>query len=96
MKKRDEYIAVLHQKIDEWNNDIDRLKENADKIDAESRVELLEQIQSLKDKRDEMETKATKLGQSGAEAWEDIKSGLDLAWESMNVAVKSATSRFSK
>lgn len=74
MKKRDEYIAVLHKKIDEWNNDIDTLKEKADKIDTESRIEIQQQIQLLK----------------------DIKSGMDLAWESMDFAVKSAINRFAK
>jgi len=50
----------------------------------------------LKDKRDEMETKRTELSQSGSEAWDDINSCMDLTWEAMNVAVKSARNRFFK
>jgi hypothetical protein len=35
----------------------------------------------------------SELSHSGAEAWEDLKAGVDLAWEAMNEAIKSATSR---
>jgi uncharacterized coiled-coil DUF342 family protein len=96
MKTKEEYIQFLHQKIDEWNSDIDKLREKADKLDSKSREELNEQILNLKRKRDEIELKATELSKSGSDAWQDLKSGIDLAWDAMNVAVKSASSRFFK
>lgn len=96
MKTKEQYIAYLHKKIDDWNADIDRLMYRADTIDKESRLELNRQIQLLKSKRAEIETKITELSQSGTGAWEDIKSGLDLAGEAMSAAVKSATARFFK
>lgn len=96
MKTKDEYISYLHKKLDDWNQDIDRLLDNVDRIDEKSRAELRQNIQALKDKRDNIEAKISELNQSGGEAWEDIKSGLDLAREAMNAAAKSATSRFFK
>lgn len=96
MKKRDEYITFLHEKLDEWNSDIDRLMEKVERVDAESRTQLKEQIQTLKSKRDQIEGKLSELAETSGEAWEDIKSGMDLAKEAMNAAVKSATTRFFK
>lgn len=96
MKSKEEYVQYLHKKIDEWNSDIDRLRAKADRLDKESRLELEEQISQLKGRRDEIEVKVSELNQAGSDAWEDIKSGIDLAWDAMNIAIKSATSRFFK
>jgi len=96
MKTKDEYINFLHKKINEWNSDIDRLLAKVERADAETKVELQDRIRMLQTKRDEIEAKIAELGQAGAGAWQDIKSGLDLAWEAMNVAVKSARNRFFK
>jgi len=96
MASRQEYIQSLHQKIDEWNADIDKLAAKKDQVEAESKLELQKQIDSLKGKRSEMEIELENLKNSSADAWEDVKSGADLAWEAMNSAVRSALSRFNK
>lgn len=96
MASRQEYIQSLHQKIDEWNRDIDELIGKKDKVEAESKLELQKQIDGLKVKRSEMEIELENLKNTGTEAWDDVKSGVDLAWEAMNSAVKSAVSRFNK
>ena len=96
MASRQEYIQSLHRKIDEWNGEIDKLSAKKDKLEAESKLELQKQIDSLKSKRGEIEEQLEHLKATGAEAWEDMKSGVDLAWEAMNLAVTSAVSRFIK
>ncbi|MEJ2056507.1 MAG: hypothetical protein P8X39_01550 [Desulfofustis sp.] len=94
MASRQEYIQSLHRKIDEWNVEIDKLMARKDKVEAESKLELQKQVDSLKGKRSEMELQLENLKNTSAEAWDDVKSGVDLAWEAMNSAVKSAISRF--
>lgn len=94
MKTKEEYIEYLHIKLDEWSRDIDTLKEKVNDVDQESRAELDNQIGLLKMKRNELGDKINDLRQSGAGAWEDMKSGIDLAGDAMSAAVKSATSRF--
>ncbi len=96
MASRQEYIESLHRKIDAWNSEIDKLSAKKSKLEAESKLELQKQIDSLKSRRSEMELQLEHLKTTGAEAWEDVKSGVDLAWEAMNQAVTSAVSRFSK
>ncbi|MEE4165794.1 MAG: hypothetical protein V2I35_07340 [Desulfocapsaceae bacterium] len=94
MKTKEDYIRSLHRKIDEWDAEIDKLKIKMDRIDDESRAELSENIQLLKEKRDDINRKIGELNDSGKDAWQDLKSGMDLAWEAMNTAVSSATRRF--
>jgi uncharacterized coiled-coil DUF342 family protein len=94
MKNKEAFVQKLHAKIDEWNADIDRLKAKADQLEADSRIEYQKQIEALKNKRNEIEKKLSELSRSGEGAWEDLKTGIDLAREAMNDAIKSATAKF--
>jgi hypothetical protein len=96
MSKRDAYIQKLHAKIDAWNADIDKLMAKAQQVEADSRIEYQQQIDALKQQRRKVENLLADLKQSGEGAWDDLKSGLDLAFESMNEAVRSAMTRFKK
>jgi uncharacterized coiled-coil DUF342 family protein len=94
MINKEAYIKKLHAKIDEWNADIDKLTAKASQVEAESKIEYQKQIGTLKNKRDELEKKVSEISRSGEDAWQDLKAGIDLAWEAMSEAIKSATSRF--
>jgi predicted nucleic acid-binding Zn-ribbon protein len=96
MKSREEYIQSLHNEIDEWNKQIDRLNARARLVEAEYRLELQKQIDSLTQQRAAIEGQVEKLSTSSAEAWEDLKNGIDSAWEKMNKAVGSAAASFLK
>ncbi|MBM9603845.1 hypothetical protein [Desulfopila inferna] len=94
MKKKEEFIRKLHQKIDEWDAEIDRMSIKAAQVEEDSRVEFYEQIAELKSKRMQIEETLEKIQQSGEEAWGDLKAGVDLALETMNDALRSAAARF--
>ena len=96
MKSGEEYIQSLHNEIDEWNKQIDRLTARAGLVEAEYRLELQKQINSLKQQRASIEEKIEKLSNSSSEAWEDFKSSIDSAWEKMNEALGSAVASFLK
>ena len=94
MKTHHEYIQFLHRKIDEWNLEIDNLVSLKDKIEEDSKTELNAQIDLLTQKRTKIEQQLEEITSTSTDAWDDMKSGVDLAWEAMNTAVKSAVSRF--
>tara|TARA_Y100001933_G_scaffold138185_1_gene137107 strand:- start:378 stop:665 length:288 start_codon:yes stop_codon:yes gene_type:complete len=94
MKNKEEFIKTLHAKIDKWDAEIDRLSAKAAVLEAESREEYYQQLAELKAKRSQIEEKLEKVQQSSGDAWQDLKSGLDLALETMSEALKSAASRF--
>ncbi|MBN1277161.1 MAG: hypothetical protein JXA35_06685 [Deltaproteobacteria bacterium] len=92
--KRDAYVQKMKAKMDEWNADIDKLEAKAAQAKAESKIEYEKQLEDLRAKRSDMEYKLTELKQAGDSAWEDLKTGIELAWDSFSDSVKSAVSRF--
>jgi len=94
MSEKEIYEKKLQTQLDDWSTEIDKLKAKADKAKDNAKLEYQEQIESLNLKRQEAQGKLKELKEASGDAWEDIKSGVDLAWNSLSEAVKSATSRF--
>lgn len=94
MSHRDEYVRKMQQKLEEWNIEIDKLGAKADGVKGDLKLEYSEQIASLKAKQAVARKKIGELQQAGDSAWEDLKSGSELAWDALREAVDSAKSRF--
>jgi len=94
MTDKDAYVQKLHAKLDEWDAEIDKLKAKADKAGADSRAEYQKQIEALREKRKNAETKIREVFGAGEGALEELKSGVQGAWDSMEEALKSARSKF--
>lgn len=98
MSTKDEFVKKMHAKLDEWNADIDALSAKADqaahKAETEARAEYHKQIEALRSKRDQARGKLNEVESASESAWRDLKAGVELAWESVSEAVRSATERF--
>lgn len=94
MTNRDEYIRMMQAKLGEWNAEIDVLTAKAGKVTTDVKQEYAEQIEILKAKQAAARTKIDELQHAGEGAWEDLKSGIDLALTAMMEALDSARSRF--
>lgn len=94
MSAKDEYVRKMHLKLDQLNAEIDVLAAKADRAEADARAEYHKQIESLRGKRDHARKRMDELQQSGEGAWEDLKAGVDMAWDALGEAVSSAKSRF--
>jgi uncharacterized coiled-coil DUF342 family protein len=93
-EKRDAYVQKLRAKLDEWNAEIDKLAAKADQAEAEAKIEYYRQVEDLRAKRKDVEDKMAELQQAADGAWEDLKAGIESAWDSLGNALKSAASRF--
>jgi predicted nucleic acid-binding Zn-ribbon protein len=91
---REDFVIKLKEKIDLWNADLDRLQAKADQTSAEARVKYQQQIEDLQEKRRALEEKIAQLRGAGEGAWEDIRTGMEIAWGSMSEALSSALQRF--
>uniref|UniRef100_A0A831U6K8 Coiled coil domain-containing protein n=1 Tax=Geobacter metallireducens TaxID=28232 RepID=A0A831U6K8_GEOME len=94
MGTREEYVKKLQVKLEEWNADIDKLSAKAGEVKAELRHEYAEQLETLKAKQAVARQKFEELQKSGGSAWEDLKAGMELAWNAVSEAIDSAKSRF--
>jgi uncharacterized protein YhaN len=91
---REDFVIKLKEKIDLWNADLDKLQARADQASAEARVKYQQQIEDLHAKRGELEVKMAQLRGAGEGAWDDVRTGMEIAWSSMSEALSSALQRF--
>lgn len=93
MSSREEYTRRLQEKLVEWNAEIDTLIIKAGEVMADIRDEFNEQLEALKTLLAFIRQKFEDLQQVSEIAWEILKSGIDLAWTSMEEAIEAARSR---
>ena len=94
MSTKEAYQQKVEAQLSEWKADIDKLKARADQANASAKAEFYEQIDQLKAKRDAVVEKSDELRSSSDEAWDDVKSGLELAKASLAESIQSARDRF--
>lgn len=94
MSTKEEFVRKMHAKLDQWNAEIDALSAKADAAEAGARAEYHKQLETLRSKRDHARSKLHEVESASESAWQDLKAGAELAWESVSEAVRSATARF--
>jgi DNA repair ATPase RecN len=94
MSMKEAYKKKLEAQFDEWKVEIDKLKAKADKAEADAQIKYHKQIGDIRAKQEAVQEKLVELQDSGDEAWEDLKAGLDKAMKNLGDAIKTATSRF--
>lgn len=94
MTKKDEYLnkqKVLLQGIDA---EIDLLKARAKKAKTEAQIELLKQVDELRNKKDAIHKKLDELKNAQGKAWNDLNEGLENALSELRSALGAAKNRF--
>ena len=91
---RDADLRKSQVKQHEWQTEIDTLTTTAGNVTVAVRNKYHDQIESVKAKQAATRKKIEKLQQAGGSAWNDLKSGMNLAGTAMGEAIDSARSRF--
>ena len=94
MTTKDDYIKKMHSRLDQINNEIDKLVARKEQLEEVGRAEFMKQMDDLRHRRDEALEKLRQIQDASGSAWEDIKSGLEMAWDSIAQAIESARRRF--
>lgn len=94
MSTKDEYIRKMHSRLDQLSNEIDVLAAKVNHVEEKVRAEYHQQIDVLRTKQDEARNRISALQQTSESAWEDMKAGVELAWDAVSQAIDSAKSRF--
>jgi len=93
-EKKRSYERRIEAELHEWATKIDVLKAKAEASKDEAKNIYIKQIEDLKSKQELAVQKLHQLRESGADAWEDVKNGLDEALIDLGKAIKDALSRF--
>ena len=94
MDDRNAYKQKLEARLDQWRADIDKLEAKAAEAGADARIKYQSEVKNLRSKQDEAHKKIKKLGEAQGEAWKDLKSGFEAAWDDLGKAVRNASDRF--
>lgn len=94
MENKKSYLQRLAEQLQEWDTEIDELKLKAHLAKAEAKDELQKQLEDLRVKREAAQSKFQMLQESGDDAWEDIKEGVEKSWKELKGAFTSALSKF--
>ena len=94
MSMKEAYKKKLEAQFDEWKVEIDKLKAKANKAEADAQIKYHKQMENIRTKQEAVQEKLVELKDSGDEAWEDLKAGLDNAMKNLGDAINTAASRF--
>ena len=90
----EQYRQSMRSSIEEADRDIERLKARAASMTGDAKAEADNVIRNLSEQRDTLAQRLDDLRADSADAWQEIKRGLDRAWTDLNEARKSALDRF--
>jgi uncharacterized protein YlxW (UPF0749 family) len=94
MSLKEEYVKKLQAQLNEWSAEINTLKAKADSAHADAQIEYYKQVEELRSMQNTVARKLTELEDAGDDAWEELKAGIDSAWDTLHDALKSAASKF--
>ena len=94
MSSREAYEKKLQAQLDEWHAEIDKLRAKAKKASAQAQIDAERHVATLESKRNEAMRQMETFRQAGEGAWTELRAGLEMAWQDLAEAVKSARSKF--
>jgi len=93
---REEYHERIDRRIQEWGEEIEKLRAKADTLGAGTRAKLQAQVEELKTLQGTAKERLAKMRKSGEEAWGDLHAGAESALEELRKAFESAAAKLKK
>lgn len=94
MSEKQAYEKKLQARYDQWSAEIDKMKAKSDQVGADLQLEYELKIKELRAMQETAGKRLNELKDASDDAWKDLRVGVDVAWESLGNALRSAQSRF--
>lgn len=94
MSTKQAYVDKIQARLNEWDAEIEQLKARAAHAGAAARIASERQLDMLREEQREAQAKLDDLRAAGDDAWQDMKTGVEQAWSSLEEAARSAKARF--
>jgi len=88
MENRKAHEGKMENQLKQWGIKLDELVAKADEAGAETKIEYRNGIDDLKAKHWEAQVKLDALKATGSEKWETLRTGVESAWNELDVAFK--------
>lgn len=93
-KKAEEFRRELEDKLADLDKKIDAMKERGSELSEQAKKEWQEQMDAVAEQRKALRSMLDELGAASAEAWGDVKTGAQKAWNDLQAAYNKAAERF--
>ena len=92
--ERQAYVEKLRAQLEEWEGEIAKLEARARQLSVDAKLELTRQIGSLRARRDALRAQIAQTQGSSADAWGELRKGLERAGAELRAALDNARSKF--
>ena len=93
---REKVLGKMEEKLKGWGDEIEHLRGKADRLGAEARKKLQEQVEELRAKQESARHKLQEMRKTGGEAWEDLRTGAEAALDDLKKAGERALGKRKK
>jgi hypothetical protein len=93
---RERYQEQIEAALDDWGEEIEKIRKKADRLGADARRKCLEQIEELRARQETAKRRLEELKRTGGEAWEDLRSGAESALDELKKGVEGAVAKLKK
>jgi hypothetical protein len=94
MTTRDEYVAAIKQRLDEWNAEMDTLEAKAAQAKEDDKARYQELLATLRAKRQEGEQQLAAIKAATEDSWMQFKADSDRVWEAFRDSIHQFKSHF--
>jgi hypothetical protein len=91
MSIRDVYEKNMQAKLDEWGTRLEAFKEKADLEETNLQLEYYTLIEEVKLDLEAAHKKLQLLKEASDETWEELKTDVEITWDSLHDLIKSLT-----
>ena len=87
-------VETLEAQLKEWGIDLEKFRAKADKDKTKAKLNLDNEVATLRAKMDEAQKKMEELKKAGDAASGELKKGVESAWTELKKAFDSAIAKF--
>jgi len=95
-QQREEYLTKLKGKLDELDTEINTWQKKAENAGVEARKGMEENLKKLREQREKAGTQLKQVGDASAASWDQVRVGMDNAWDDLSKAFDKARKEFNK
>lgn len=94
MNSKNAYMKKMREQLENWETEIDQLKEKAEKVNSETQVKYYKQIEDLRLLQKDARQKLSVLSNAGDDAWESLKQDVGSAYENIKTTLTETQKGF--
>ncbi len=94
MLTKDEYVAKMKKRLDQWSAEMDALEAKALKTQEDAKAKYQEQLVALRAKRKEGEEKLEAIKSATEDSWEQLKAETENVWEAFKDSANAFKAHF--